>query len=114
MLHEILTTYREEIIERTRVKVATRMAPQPTPAELERGVPLFLDQLVATLQLEERAHLQPTRADISNTAGQHGDELRRSGFTIAQVVHDYGDICQAVTELAVERELPISTDEFRI
>jgi signal transduction histidine kinase len=29
------------------------------------------------------------------------------------VVHDYGDICQAVTELAVERKEPISTDDFR-
>jgi hypothetical protein len=43
MLHEILTTYREEIIERARAKVATRMAPQPTRAEMEHGVPLFLD-----------------------------------------------------------------------
>ena len=24
------------------------------------------------------------------------------GFTVSQVVHDYGDVCQAITELAVE------------
>src|SRR6185436_14191596 len=28
-------------------------------------------------------------------------------------VHDYGDVCQAVTELAIERKISISADEFR-
>jgi len=40
VLHEILTTYRDEIIARTREKVATRAAPQATRSELEHGVPL--------------------------------------------------------------------------
>jgi signal transduction histidine kinase len=31
---------------------------------------------------------------------------------VAQVVHDYGDLCQAVTELAEEIDAPIATDEF--
>jgi signal transduction histidine kinase len=34
------------------------------------------------------------------------------GFTIGQVVHDYGDICQSVTELADEMKAPITVDEF--
>ena len=32
---------------------------------------------------------------------------------MAQVVHDYGDICQAITEAAVEEELAISSEEFQ-
>ena len=44
----------------------------------------------------------------------HGAELLRTGYTIDQVVRDYGDVCQAVTELAVERDAAISTDEFRL
>lgn len=28
-------------------------------------------------------------------------------------MHDYGDVCQSVTELAVQQGLAISTDEFR-
>jgi len=35
------------------------------------------------------------------------------GFTVAQVVNDYGDSCQAITELAIERNAPISTEEFQ-
>ena len=34
------------------------------------------------------------------------------GFNISQVVHDYGDICQAITEVAVEQNVPITTEEF--
>lgn len=29
------------------------------------------------------------------------------------VVHDYGDLCQAVTDLAIERDAPFSIKEFR-
>jgi hypothetical protein len=32
---------------------------------------------------------------------------------VDQVVHHYGDVCQAVTELAVRRGSSITTDEFR-
>ena len=34
------------------------------------------------------------------------------GYTVDQVVHDYGDICQAITELARERNAPVTVDEF--
>jgi signal transduction histidine kinase len=50
---------------------------------------------------------------LSETAGRHGHDLLRMGLTIGQVVHDYGDICQTITELAVQQKVPISTDEFR-
>ena len=43
----------------------------------------------------------------------HGADLLRLGYTVDQVVHDYGDVCQAVTELAGEHDQEISTNEFR-
>jgi len=36
------------------------------------------------------------------------------GLSVSQVVHDYGDICQTITALAVEHQAPISTEEFRL
>jgi signal transduction histidine kinase len=113
MLHEFLTLHRDEIIARTRAKVATRTAPRPTEAELEHGVPLFLDELADTLLREQATAARPTSAEIKRDAIQHGAALRQAGFTVAQAVHDYGDVCQAVTELAVELDLPISADEFK-
>ncbi len=40
--------------------------------------------------------------------------MLRSGFTVAQVVHGYGDICQVVTAVAGELHAPISAEEFRV
>lgn len=93
-----------------------------TPAELEFGIPLFLDQLTAMLpggsvaQSEARPnpvqHKTPSEAQIDRGATQHGRELLRHDFTIEQVVHDYGDLCQAITQLADEQGAPISVHEF--
>jgi signal transduction histidine kinase len=108
MLHEFLTENRSEIIARCRAKVTTRRSPPPTDVELDHGVPLFLDQLIDTLRRELRSS-----PEIGESATKHGNELLLRGFTVDQVVHDYGDVCQAVTELAGEVDAPITTDEFR-
>lgn len=113
MLHEFLTLHRGEIIARTREKVGLRTSPQPTEAELEHGVPLFLDQLAATLRLEQESSARRTSPEMAQSAQLHGAELRQAGFTVGQVVHGYGDVCQAVTELAMELQIPISADEFK-
>src|SRR5207245_4224963 len=75
--------------------------------------PLFLDQLVATLQIEEATAGTPSEHQIGLSAAKHGRALHKIGFTAAQVIHDYGDVCQGVTELAVQLNAPITTDEFR-
>ena len=109
MLHEFITLHRDELIQRCRAKVATRSIPPPTGGEIDHGVPLFLDQLVDAL----RGSGDDLNPQISRSAVLHGRELLRQGFTVSQVVHDYGDICQSVTELALERNAPIGTDDFR-
>jgi hypothetical protein len=97
MLHEFIAMNREEIIRRCREKVAMRSVPPPTEAEIDHGVPVFLDQLTDALRLG-----LPSTPDIGRSAIQHGHDLLLQGFTVSQVVHDYGDVCQAVTDLAVE------------
>ena len=109
MLHEFIAVNRDEIIRRCRAKVATRSVPPPTEAEIDHGVPLFLDQLVAALR-SGGAKLNP---EISKSAVLHGHDLLLQGFTVSQVVHDYGDVCQSITDLALEMNAPISTDDFR-
>ncbi|MCU0688081.1 MAG: HAMP domain-containing histidine kinase [Polyangiaceae bacterium] len=92
-----------------RAKVARRLAPRPTEFELEHGIPIFLDQLTEALRLES-----PSEASMGATATKHGSELLRHGFTVAQVVHDYGDACQSITELSIERDVEITTEDFRV
>src|ERR1700722_189076 len=120
MLHEFLTSNRQLLISQCREKVAKRFEPTETSATIDHGVPLFLQQLVETLREEQETLLpsddsEPARAatEIGRAAALHGAELLRRGFSIDQVVHDYGDVCQSVTALAVEQQIPISTDEFR-
>src|SRR5204863_5228446 len=109
MLHEFITTYRSAIIDRTRAKLTDRPWPLVSTSELEHGVPLFLTQLSETLRLET-SETPFSRTAISVSAIKHGAELRELGFNISQVVHDYGDICQAITEVAVEKEVPVTTE----
>jgi signal transduction histidine kinase len=108
MLHEFIAANRDEIITRCRGKVAARSMPPPTAAEIDHGVPVFLDQLVDALRRGGRSH-----PEIGLSAVLHGHDLLVHGFTVSQVVHDYGDVCQAVTELAMEMNAPISTEDFQ-
>lgn len=116
MLHEFLTANRDELVRRCRARVSQRIAPMPTAIELEHGIPLFLDQLIATLRGELGAPDEGSSqlpAEIGTTAGKHGNELLREGFTVDQVVHDYGDLCQSFTELASEKKVNVEVDEYR-
>lgn len=112
MFHEFLSAHREEILERARTRVAARDAPAPTELELEDGLPVFFDQLGDALRLKEETGTTD-HDSIKASASRHGGDLWRKGLTVKQVVHDYGAICQVVTELAVEKKSPISAEEFR-
>jgi signal transduction histidine kinase len=113
MLRAFIGDNREELIERCRTKVARRRAPRATADEILHGVPLFLSQLVATFP----DGVQPppeTELGAALVAAKHGRELLRQGFTIEQVVHDYGDLCQSITELAAERAASIPPADFGV
>jgi len=111
MLHEFIDLNRDVIISGTRDRVRSRPWPSVAPGELEDGVPLFLTQLSETLRLEATKAPFPPDA-IGAAAARHGGDLVRRGFTVSQVVHDYGDICQTITALAVKQRAPISVEEF--
>jgi signal transduction histidine kinase len=126
MMHEFLTENRGELIERCRMKVARRPAPRAAEAELDHGITLFLDQIIKTLLAEEAntptesnrmsgpsGGVDAVLSEMGVAAKEHGRELLQHGFTIDQVVHDYGDLCQSITDLAVELSVPLSNDEFR-
>ena len=113
MLSEFLTANHEQIVANSRTKVALRTAPPATSVELEIGIPLFLDQLIATLQIQEKTNEAHSDEQIGLSAAKHGKVLHEMGFTAAQVIHDYGNVCQSITDLAVQLDAPITTDEFR-
>ena len=121
VLHDFITLNRQALINRCRTKVGERHQPTGAPAAVDHGVPLFLQQLVETLRCEQatpgRHDTDPdsnlAHSDIGRAAALHGTELLRLGYSVEQVVHDYGDVCQSVTALAVEQNSVITVDEFR-
>ncbi len=84
----------------------------PSEVELSHGIPVFLDQLVDALHLAESTDVI-AHEQIAKSAALHGHDLFRMGLTIAQVVHDYGDVCQTITELAHQQHARIAGDEFQ-
>lgn len=118
MLHEFLSANRAELIRRCRSKVGGRSSPRVTPLELEHGIPRFLEQLVDALRHEEAnpeswSREKPASAESTRTANSDGDELFEQGYTVGQVVHGYGDVCQVITQLAIEMNAPVTVREFR-
>ncbi|MFM9437880.1 signal transduction histidine kinase [Janthinobacterium sp. CG_23.3] len=125
MLHHFLANNRDELAKRCRDKVGNRPGRSATEVQLQDGIPLLIDQLIRTLRVEQSS--EPLKSElISGPAGggvalsevgasaaQHGKDLLGLGLTVDQVVHDYGDLCQSITDLAVERDAPFSVDEFR-
>jgi len=125
MMHEFLARNRIDLAARCRAKVAQRPWRLATPEQLQYGVPLFLEQIIDTLRAEQASDLAASHeisgpasgvlssSRIGVSASQHGAELSKLGFTIDQVVHDYGDLCQSVTDLAHESALTFSVNEYR-
>jgi hypothetical protein len=126
MMSSFLADHREELIQRCAGKVAMRPKRLATDLQLKNGIPLFLAQLQRTLEAEEKH--RPTEslrisggpggnaAAISKmgvSASVHGKQLLGLGFSVDQVVHDYGDLCQAITDLAFELDAPFAVQEFR-
>jgi hypothetical protein len=105
-LEHFIGEYRDELIRRCQMKVALRVPPDKV--ESYNGVPLFLNQLRE--QLRDGASQSE---EIGDSAKRHGHDLLKQGFSVEQVVHDYGDVCQSITDLAVELGAPISTEDFR-
>jgi signal transduction histidine kinase len=123
MLHDFIKANRADLIAQCGAMVAARTKPEPTDIDLTHGIPIFLDQLIDALTIErvsesERGRLPATfprayASEIGSMAALHGRDLLERGFTLEQVVRDYGDVCQAVTNLAHQKGARIEVDEFR-
>lgn len=125
-MYRFLSDNYADLVARCKAKVSQRPRRAATPEQLANGIPLFLTQLISTLEAEGEGHMDES-SRISGAAGgtatrssvmgasatAHGRKLLELGYSVDQVVHDYGDICQAITDLAVERHEPFSVQEFR-
>lgn len=111
-LCDFIASNREEVLARARLRVAARDETSASGADEAQGLPVFLDQLQTSL---ERAGRQADfdHSELKASASVHGGHLFHQGLSVSQVVNAYGDICQVVTALAIERNESIASDEFQ-
>ena len=126
MMHVFLAENRAELERRCRDKVAKRPLRFSTEIQLREGIPIFLDQLIRTLKAEEAGQMAQGLAisgpadgsaagtsELADSASTHGGQLLALGYSVSQVVHDYGDLCQAVSDLALALDEQFEVEEFR-
>ena len=124
-MHNFLANNRDELIARCTAKVVQRPGQVATRDQLRNAIPLFLEQLRTAVVAEEERYpgnsFEPFEASGGNaqalagtgvTAAAHGKQLLELGLSVDQIVHDYGDLCQAITELAIEQKARFSIDEY--
>jgi signal transduction histidine kinase len=118
MLHEFIIANRSRIIQSAQWRVHER-AGVDSDSALEQGVPSFLTLLLHALAVPaqeppETASVAAGTLEIVQAAVLHGEASLKSGFSLAQVVHGYGDVCQIVTELASASGVAITPADFRV
>ena len=121
MMHSFLSNNRSELIGRCNDKRAHRTG--PSAEILRNATPIFVERLIEAMYTDEMgATGTSTEATEFGSPGRwwpSGDATVASGgdpirpdCTIEQVVHAYGDLCTAVTELAFERDAPFAVADF--
>ena len=88
----------------------------------EFGTARFLEPLIAALAAsggasgrkgrDERAYEPGELAEVGAVAARHGMEMLADGMPVDWVIHEYGDLCQAITQLAQRRKARIPTRDF--
>jgi signal transduction histidine kinase len=108
-LSAFLRAHRDEVLRRAARKIresSTRAARRGD--ELTRDLPQCLEGLIAAL-LDGVAGAR--RGDV---AAEHGRRRYRLGFEIGDVVHDYGSLCDAIAEVALAEQQPITVREVQL
>ncbi len=99
-------------------KMARDQNVRSSSAEMDLGLTVFYDELVEVLRADSNGEIenlvdQASKFIHSASAKRRGRESLQLGYTISQVVHGYGSLCQAVTEyLGTHSVEPISAREF--
>ena len=89
MMHDFLADNRDELTRRCRVKVGERPGRSATEEQLEDGIPLFLDQLISTLRIEQTT----TPTDSRRVSGPSGGGVALSEVSVSAARHGTAKTC---------------------
>ncbi len=117
MLYTFLLEHREDILALCAKKLNDSGGKLSLNEELELGLPIFYTELIEVLRADDGRVSTAEDMNINSvhheSAVRSGRESLRLGYTISQVVHGYGALCQAITEYAGgHKKAPILAREF--
>jgi signal transduction histidine kinase len=102
LLHEFLLAERDNILALCSNKIVRLADSRSSSVEMERGLPLFYDELIEVLRADTDEFREAPNNAIENvhrnSAERRGKESLRLGYSISQVVYGYGAVCQAITQ----------------
>ncbi|TVQ78815.1 MAG: sensor histidine kinase [Bradymonadales bacterium] len=111
ILTEFLSTHKKDILDLSESKTRALAGSLASSRKLQEGHALFFDQLIEILNSrKDRAD----KKEILIAATEHGKEHLRLGYSLSHVVHSYGAICQAITELATVKNVRFTPMEFNL
>jgi signal transduction histidine kinase len=114
-LHEVLAAKRDEVVLRWKARVRGTLAPEAMPPlEIEDHIPAFVDEIVSALREVSGLSARGPSPDESATAGEHGIQRLRLGFSLDSVVREYGTLRQAILDTARETGAPPTPGELQV
>ena len=113
MLHDFLATERSAILLAAKQRAIEIRGVRITSDAVELGWSMFFDELVGLLQRDQPFEYQAERGLHTAEAEKQGTEYLRLGYTLSEVVHSYGALCQAITGWATKLNYEITPREFR-
>jgi signal transduction histidine kinase len=114
MLADFLVEHRQRIVDRTLARILERTRDRPDErSEAREGIDRVVGNMAAALREGrgaggERRVLDPAPQSL------HAAQRYRMGYPLADLVHDYGDLCTAITQIAEDAGETIDVVEYRI
>lgn len=113
MLPHFLETHRAEIVEQSK-KAISQAHREVSDEEVHSTLPLFLDHLIAALRERGACARFAAAEKMGRDAIRHGEQRLRLGFTVSQLIEDYGAVCEAILRLAIEHGQAIAPVEYYV
>jgi len=125
MLHQFINENRDWLISNCRELRAARGQSRQDDRG-DQAVALFLDQMAAALQIEqeqgEGASQEisgstigfPSHFTVGTGAAAQGKSMQSLNLSLNDVVQSYGDVCNAIVELAQQQGMSFRVNEFRL
>src|SRR5665213_388406 len=113
MLHDFLTRERNSILATAKEKANETQGTRERTHAVEEGWGIFFDELIGLMKRDEPFEFHAELGLHKEEAEKQGKEYLRLGYTVSEVVHSYGVLCQAITSLAGKLNFPIEAREFR-